>query len=155
MDIIALDLATEMGVYTGDGRPYAIKFEKETRSINYWAFICEKAPLFDVVVFEDAIGQRGHALEVFHEFKSLTKLACDLADTVLVGVSPAHIKKVFTGNGRASKEDVIEKCLSMGLDVPSRVLKGGPDKGKVRYNDNAADAAAIYHTFLIDEGIDE
>lgn len=153
MRVLALDLATELGYYTGDNKPQFIKFPKETRSMAYWAWIGDKLwdsgeAAFDVVVYENAIGQMAYALEVFHEFKSLTKLACNLAGITMVEFSPAAVKKSFTGNGKAKKPEIIAECLSLGVELPFKVMKSGPDKGKKRYNDNAADAVAIYHTFL-------
>ena len=49
---------------------------------------------------------------------TVVELVCRLAGIPLVEVEPKDIKKQATGNGNASKEDVIEACgLRLGVDV--------------------------------------
>jgi Holliday junction resolvasome RuvABC endonuclease subunit len=157
MRILALDLATNTGYYNGEASPASIKFDKDTRMLSYWIWIKtmlynEGEVLFDAVVMENAIGQRAQALEVFHMMKTLTHLSAALLEVPVFQYAPSTIKKVFTGNGHAKKDEVIKKCLDMGYDIPYRILKSGKNKGQTRYDDDAADAVAIYHTFLHHEG---
>jgi hypothetical protein len=43
---------------------------------------------------------------------------------------------------------MIKECHSRGIKIPYRILKSGANKGKRKYNDNAADAVGIYYTFV-------
>ena len=108
---------------------------------------------FDVIVVENAIMQRGAANEVFHDLKAVVKLVCQLTETPLIGLSPTRVKKLFTGSGKAEKTDIINKVLDMGIELPYRIMKAGPDKGKKRYSSDAADAVAIWQSFKIEEGL--
>jgi len=153
MRVLALDIATETGYYTGDNKPQVVKFPKETRHCSAWEWIKSEIyhkgeAQYDVVVIENAIGQMAYALEVFHSLKTIVVLACKLADIPIVEYSPKTVKKKFTGSGNAKKEDVIAKCLELGIDLPYKVMKSGKNKGEKRYNDNAADAVAIYTIFM-------
>ena len=151
--ILALDLAAKTGYYVGDNKPQTVDFPAATRSLDYWQWITDiiyeaGEARFDAVAIENPIGQRGHALESFLDFKSITKLACQLAEIPIYEYAPTTVKKVFVGYGFAKKDDIIKKCLDMGVEIPYRIMKGGPDKGKRRYDDNAADAVAVYHTHM-------
>lgn len=154
--ILALDLGTEMGYYTGEGEPSTVKFEREARTVDFYSWLSGRVfdngePLVDVVVLENAFHQLGRANEVFHELKAVVKLVCGLAGVPLHEYSAKAIKKKFTGNGNADKQEVIDKCLELGAEIPFRIMKSGKNKGDKRYNDNAADAYAIYHTYVQEE----
>ena len=160
MRLLALDLATTTGYYTGEGDPKTVTFKKQTRIVDYWEWLSSMVfeggyNLVDAVVIEDAILQRGHALEAFHDLKAVTKLVTNLAEIPMYGISPNSIKKEFTGNGNATKDEMIQKCLDMGVNLPYRIMKGGPDKGKRRYSHDAADAYAIYYVFKEREGLND
>jgi|21_taG_2_1085346.scaffolds.fasta_scaffold08037_7 Holliday junction resolvasome RuvABC endonuclease subunit len=156
MKVLALDLATNTGFYDGEEMG-SIKLPKDTRVTAFWDWLRQKVYkdgelVYEAVAIENAIGQRAFALEVFHELKAVTKLVTQMADIPLYSYAPNHIKKVFTGNGNAKKPDIVEKCLDMGVEIPYRILKSGKNKGDRRYDDDIADAVAIYHTHLHNEG---
>lgn len=160
MKILALDLATTTGYYTGDNKPKTITFDKKTRTVDYWTWLSsmvfdEGEALFDALVIENAILQKGHALEVFHDLKAVTRLVSQLAGIPMYGIAPNSIKKGFTGNGNATKDDMIKECLTRGIELPYRIMKAGPDKGKKRYSHDAADAVAIYDVFVEREGLND
>ena len=150
--ILALDLATTTGFY--DGKEFgSIKFPKETRATAFWDWLrakvyVDKENQYDIIVIENAIGQRAQALEVFHELKTVVKLVSQMSDIPIIGYSPNSVKKVFAGHGHASKDDIAEKCIQKGIDVPYDIITRGKNKGKKRYDYDIADAIAIYYTHL-------
>lgn len=160
-NILALDLATEFGVYDGYSPPEAIRFGcKETRILDFFMWLDERlldgnyhtaVAHYDVVAIENAINQKAFANEAFHELKAVTKLLCTKYGIEFAEIAPSRVKKLFTGDGKATKEDIIEKCLEMGVSIPYRTLKSGKNKGQIRYNDNAADAVAVYHAYIRNE----
>lgn len=153
LKVLAIDLATEFGVYDGSKEATAIRLEEKMfRILQFFIWLTELVAecKYDVIVVENAINQKAFANEAFHELKALVRLVCQQNGIKFEELSPAHIKKVFTGNGKADKQDVINECLKRGIALPSKVMKSGPDKGKTRYNDNAADAVAIWHTYMED-----
>lgn len=148
--VLAIDLGTNLGYYF-DGTPHAAHFPKEDRETKYWKWITSllsQNKQINTVVIENALYQKGKALEVFHEFKALTKLATRLAGARLYEYSPNSVKKSFTGRGNADKDQMVEECLRRGYDIPYTVVSHGKNKGQKRYNDNCADAVAIYYTYL-------
>lgn len=153
--ILALDLATKTGFHDGE-RIGSIKFDRETRVNSFWDWLRKEIKqgrelCYDVLVIENALNQPRNTMEVFHELKTVVKLVTQMADIPLFVYSPNHVKKVFTGNGHAKKDEIIKKCLDMGYELPYRIIKSGPNKGEKRYDDDAADAIALYHTYLFNE----
>lgn len=152
MKIVALDLGKNTGVFNGDDFPECIVFEGDNRLIEFWGWILgyldEQQP--DHVVIENALYQMGAANELFHEWKTCVKLACQLGDIWFNEVSPTHVKKVFVGNGKADKSDIIDKVLEMRIGLPYKIPTRGKHRGTKVYNDNAADAVAVYYTFKTD-----
>lgn len=152
MKILALDLGTETGYYDGSEDPQTVVFTPKHRVVEFWEWLSSRVFVdgnfnYDVIVIENAFSQKGKANEVFHDLKAVAKLVCQIADIPLYPLAPSTVKKQFTGNGHASKQEVIDKALAMGLKLPYRIMKAGPDKGKKRFNDNAADAVAVYEVF--------
>jgi len=70
---------------------------------------------FNLIVYEKPHGLRGHAIEAMngyitriHEFAVVKGLELSISNQIeYKGYSPSTIKKFATGNGRASKEDMI------------------------------------------------
>lgn len=154
LKVLALDLATEFGVYDGILPPFTVKLEdKMFRVLQFFVWLTEYTTEheYDVIVVENALNQKAYANEAFHELKALVRLVCQQNNIRFEEMSPAHIKKVFTGTGRAEKKDIISECIKRGIELPFKILKSGPSKGDKRYNDNAADAVAIYFTYLEDK----
>jgi len=152
MKILALDLGKNTGVFNGIDFPECIVFEGEYRLRDFWNWIDSYISCFepDHVVIENALYQMGAANELFHEWKTCVKLACQQRDVWFNEVSPAHVKKNFTGNGKAQKEDVINKVLEMRIGLPYKIPTRGKYANTRVYNDNAADAVAIYYAFKQD-----
>lgn len=100
----------------------------------------------DVVIIESgALGAiRGKGYE---ELGALRWLVRDYVRHVyefdVVEISPSHLKKVITGNGRAGKKDVVASMTKLAAEqefwVPPR-------------NDDEADASALIYTYLYDNG---
>ena len=159
-NILALDLGTTFGVYDGMSPPEVYTLSKDSRILEFYDWLDARLydgnlesdiPHYDVVVIENANSQKGLAMERFQELHTLVKMLCLQHEVDLEYIYPAHLKKIFAGNGKATKDDIINKCLDMGILLPSRIMKAGPDKGKVRYDSNAADAVAVYHTYIADK----
>ncbi len=152
MKILALDLGKNTGVFNGIDFPECIVFEGDQRLLDFWGWIngrlLKEQP--NHVVIENALYQMGSANELFHEWKTCVKLACQIQDIWFNEVSPAHVKKNFTGSGKAQKEDVINKVLEMRIGLPYKIPTRGKYANTKVYNDNAADAVAIYYAFKQD-----
>ena len=146
--ILALDLATKMGVYDGTNAELVV-FTPENRVRDFYKWLKARTTdnHYDVVVFENAFRQPGKAAEVFQQFKTICILVCDEVGAELTSEVPTTIKKVFTGNGRADKQEIIDKVLDMGIWLPYSVPSKGKNKGVKLYDDNAADAVAIHETY--------
>lgn len=61
----------------------------------------------------------------------------------VIEISPSHLKKVVTGNGRADKREVMARVTELGA------LKYWPAPA----NDDEADAAGLIITYLMDNGL--
>jgi len=143
MKILALDLATRTGWAHSDGPSgvwdFSIRRDESggMRLVRFRAKLREmlaKAP-FAVVVYEAARhaapGRQG-ALVVQAELQGVLKQWCESEQIDYRGYSPAEIKRHATGNGRASKEVMLETAR---LKWSDRVIQ----------DDNEADAL-----FLLD-----
>ena len=89
---------------------------------------------FDLIVYEKPHGLKGHAIESMngyitriHEFVAYEFMKTG-KEIEYRGESPTTIKKQVTGNGRASKEDMIDWAIHSGYEPA---------------NDNEADALAL------------
>jgi Holliday junction resolvasome RuvABC endonuclease subunit len=157
--VLALDLATKFGFCDSEGLG-SVQLARETRHIDFFLWLEERlinynrgeaATNYEAVVIENAICQMGHANEVFHELKTCVKILCSTYGINLHLMSPTHVKKVFTGNGGAKKDAMIDECLRRGIKVPYTIKKTGVNRGKRKYDEDAADAAAIYFTYWEDK----
>lgn len=155
--ILALDLGTTSGYFDGVEDPAVYTLDKTCRAIDLYQWLYGKIRVngsqkrYDTIVIENAICQMAFANEVFLELKTIVKLLCAQHGIKMVQIAPTRIKKIFTGSGTAEKEDVIKKVLEMGLPLPNRILTRGKNKGNRVYDSNAADAVAVYHTYLTEQ----
>lgn len=148
MKILALDLATKTGYYDGETAD-VVEFRKDKRAVEFYAWLefMLRQGKFDAVVFENAFRQPGKAAEIFQQFKTVCILVCTKFGVKLEYENPTTIKKSFTGSGKATKEEIIKKVLDMGVKLPYTVPTRGKNRGERVYDDNAADAVAIYETY--------
>lgn len=105
--IIALDLATTTGFCTPDTSG-AIKLKGNKHSELYH-FLWDLNACYDVEVIavERTAGQHKNALIVMSRLRGVVNLFAERNDIKVVDYSAGTIKKSFTGNGRASKEDMV------------------------------------------------
>lgn len=86
----------------------------------------------DVIYFEEVIGfgkkAKGRDSKIYHGFAAHMSEFCESQKIPYQGVGVGKIKKFITGNGNASKEDVIFEIKKLGYNVT---------------DDNQADAIAL------------
>jgi Holliday junction resolvasome RuvABC endonuclease subunit len=110
------------------------------------AVTCFNAAPPDVVIIESgALGATRY--QGYEELGALRWLVRDHVrhsfDFEVIEISPSHLKKVVTGNGRASKQDVRKKVTELGA------LRYWPDPK----NFDEADAIGLVITYLMDNGL--
>lgn len=139
---IALDLGATTGFYDGQ------KAEKLTLPKGcpllalYEAVERVEGGSASAIAVEAACFQKGYAGGLYWQKLGVVKLYAERRGIDLVLLHSATVKRIFTGAGDADKQKVIDKCLSLGVDLP---FKGRRSKA---YDDNAADAVAIYHAYM-------
>ena len=115
MNILALDLGTKCGYATTYGASGVLKLKPTTnesageryRKFKDWLGISLQAP-FDIVVYEEIHAHIGvEAAHVWGGLMAVLQCACLEAKTEYKGIGVGTIKKHGTGNGHASKEDMI------------------------------------------------
>lgn len=90
----------------------------------------------DQIACEDQYGRLNtKTLKVLSRLVGGIMLACAEHDTPITLIYPSHVKKVFTGRGNASKQDMVEKAKKF---IHKEV------------SDDIADAVAVAYTFLED-----
>jgi Holliday junction resolvasome RuvABC endonuclease subunit len=139
MNVLALDLGTKMWVaiwkyeeiLSGVKRLHHDKESSGSRFLDFrnWLIEVIQAHNIYMVYFERVYGHKGtDAAHVYGGFMYMLAAVCEEFNVKCVGIPVSTIKKIATGNGRASKEDVIAFVKSKGFDPA---------------DDNEADAIAI------------
>ena len=142
-NVLALDIATKTGYYieTHDGKPTvkptSIKFSGINREKGLFDFLNELIDRYNiqVITYENAEFQPSlQSRRVFAHLRGVVHVIAQIKDIErVVPLDVKTIKKVFTGNGNAKKQDIIDRCKELKVDVG---------------NDNdAADAYAIMYTY--------
>jgi len=134
--IIAFDLGTKFGWYDGkDGG--SVKLNPKRRLIEFWDHLADLVPDTTAeVAFESPMGLRGNAIYPLMSLRAVLELHCEGLGIPTHGYSPASVKKSFTGNGRASKDDMKIECSRRGVDP---------------IDDNHADAVAVYNHHILED----
>lgn len=103
----------------------------------------------DAVVYETVEFSKFLESYAYHVSRAtLLRLICDQLNIPCFGISVRSIKKRFTGNGMANKQDVIDKVLDvLGVDLEN--LDAG--NGKKRKIDDIADAIACGYVAIQEE----
>ena len=118
MNMIAFDLGLSLGwaavtkddVFSGCCNLKKTKEEPQHKYANFWDTIhlYVPSPLIDLVLYEEVMAHKGaHAAHDYGAYKGMLILFCEMNEIPYEGVHVATIKKHATGNGRASKEEVI------------------------------------------------
>ena len=134
---IAFDLGLNFGWFDGEiGGSIRVDDKVRYKSFHYHVNILLtegliKGGAYDTIVYEDAAFQKGRAIYNFNAQKGILQCIAELTDLDFIGYSPITIKKAFTGNARASKEDMIAACKKMGHETDDH---------------NHADAIAAWYT---------
>jgi len=120
-------LATRRGLYTFKTKPK--DGDAIDRGLSVARLVCKNIPSDTTIIFieKPIVYGRGSSAHL-HQFVGALRAGIKLwnpASCEMVEVSPSTIKKEATGSGRASKEDMLEACRDIGLEVE---------------NDNEADA---------------
>lgn len=146
-NILALDLGTKTGVavYTKHNKSIksntqcfkTTRFESsDRRFIKFKTYINSLRQLYEIeeVYFEEVRRHRGvDAAHMYGGWKATLTAWCLENDISYQGVPVGTIKKHATGNGRASKEEMIEAMVKRGHSVK---------------DDNEADALALLYYAL-------
>jgi len=125
MNILALDLATKTGWAHSDGSSGVQDFKPRRgdspgmRWVEFQAWlrrILDACPT-DVIAYEQAHHRGGAATHVAHSLIGIVEKVAAERNIELTNRHTATIKKYATGNGRASKEDMMEAGRnSFGID---------------------------------------
>lgn len=143
-NVLSLDIATKCGYYSsfGYGTQYFPNTDKAPKKMgpNYQQHKAFRDWLKNFIIDHDIKLVSAENVEVSKSFLALRKLSefrgilcevCETLDVPILFVGVAQLKKWMTGNGNASKEDMMNAAVKrFHLDVEG--------------DDNAADAAAIY-----------
>jgi len=129
--LIALDIATVLGYATPDCSG-SYNLTKDNRETNLYWFLHDLYAAYEmeVIAVERAAGQHKNSLIVMAHLRGVVNLFAKHHDIKVVEFSPGTIKKFFTGNGRASKEEMMEEFMSWTCRIP--------------VDDNEADAYALF-----------
>jgi Holliday junction resolvasome RuvABC endonuclease subunit len=143
---LAVDLGTQFGfaINRADGRVESGSVSLHAKrgegdgmrfvKLNRWLVEAKNCHNFTDVVFEDVKRHVGvQAAHAYGGYKAILQAFCERHQIAYVGVGVGVIKKRFTGNGAAKKEDMIARCRSLGFKPA---------------DDNEADALAILHSHL-------
>jgi len=115
MNILALDLGTKCGYASSYGSGGVLKLKPTTnesageryRKFRGWLKVTLQAP-FDLVVYEEVHRHIGtDAAHVYGGLVAVLQCECLESKTEYKGVGVGTIKKHATGNGHASKEDMV------------------------------------------------
>jgi len=132
--ILALDLGTKLGTYRDDwaGEAWTKDLGKgDERFFNFLGFLYGDSNC-DIIVYEQAAFQRGHAIPIYHGLVGVLKAFCMANEIEHVGIPVGTIKKCFTGKGNCGKKEIMDKCDTLGIGYE---------------DDNSADAYAVYYTY--------
>ena len=107
--------------------------DRDLNVIKFFNELCEKD--FDYFGFEKPYGPNRKTLRSTSNFLGIYRTVMLMNGKVEVGgFAPAHIKKIFTGDGRASKDDINNLvCSKYGIEDVQK---------------DEADAVAIAYTCL-------
>lgn len=144
MKILAIDAATKTGYASNcfrkitsgimdfkakRGDSPGVRFIKFKKWLN--EIVKNSKP--DVIIYEQAHHRGGHPTEVALGFVTVIKIIAAKNNCELTTVHTGELKKWATGNGRASKEEMIDASRKLGFEP---------------VDDNEADALLILHWFL-------
>jgi len=147
MTILSLDLATTTGyaILRADGsivhgeQSFA-GHPREGEGARFLKFqmwlvreIAQPYPDLERIVYEKVIGvgpSQAFAAQIHGGFRALMLMFADIRRIPCDGFNVTTVKKQFVGSGKATKDDVMAQCRSLGFKVQ---------------NHNEADALAILH----------
>lgn len=136
--ILAIDPMSTFAIYDGErlethsvnkNRPFFSFYEKILTILN----IGKGGNEYKVVVMEYTHFPYISSQKIINGQRAIIKMFCEFLKIPLVEYAPVAIKKSFTGNARAKKEDMIAECKKMKINVK---------------NDHEADAVALYYHHL-------
>jgi Holliday junction resolvasome RuvABC endonuclease subunit len=138
--LLALDLATKTGFCAPDmsGTIFLDKAQ-EPKHIALYSFLLDSYFAYDleVIAVERAAGQHKNALISMAKLHGVVELFAERFDIKVVQYSAGTIKKSFTGDGRASKEMMMDE-----FEIR---------KGIAPQTDDEADAYALFCIASFDE----
>ena len=125
MKILALDIATKTGWAMCDNGKHDYGMfvcKSKNRGSRYETFTFELLKLFasfnyskpDIIVFEKAFQKSQRSAELYHGFLAMLEYRAWQYGIDLMPVYATHLKKWATGNGKASKNDMIEAARLLG-----------------------------------------
>ena len=144
MSILTLDLGNEFGwaikqsvtIDSGWDRLSKKGSTDHGRKFHNWSCWLNEVIEVDAVYYEEVMnhGKGGiYAAHAYGGFLSILQLWAHKREIPCIGVGVGTIKKSFTGNGRATKQMMIDEANKRGFDTD---------------NDNCADAIALLHYLL-------
>lgn len=112
---IAFDLGTTYGWADDKGSGYGM-INRDKRVFSFYNFVLDKLFTkreglpYTTIAFEDAKFQLGNAIYPFNAQKAVLQLVAESQNLEFIGYSPMTIKKIFTGKGNATKDDMLKKA---------------------------------------------
>ncbi len=140
--ILACDPMSVYATYDGKScNTYSI--DKNHKEFSFYSKMIDILGLmkgkikYDVVVFEETRFPHANSQRIMYGQLAILKVLLHPSKCKLVTFAPKAIKKTFTGDGDAKKEDMIAECGRRNIKVKT---------------DHEADAVALYYHYLEDIG---
>lgn len=139
LKILAVDSMSTFATFDGEvANTFSCnKNYKEYSFYSTMLDICMKGS-YDVIVFEETRFQYLNSQKILYGQLALLKTICHPLKTKVETISPKEVKKLFCGNGDATKEDMIAEAKKRGHKVK---------------NDHESDAVGIYYAYKEKNGI--
>ena len=142
MTVLAIDPATQLGWAYGTKGPKgwsvksgSISFHNAQwdgagmKFLKFRKFLNTFEP--DIVAYEAVEAHSStYAAHCYGGWVAMIQMYCEMNDAQYIGIPVGTIKKFWTGNGHAKKNQMIDKAVAMGYNPK---------------DDNEADALAILH----------
>ncbi len=88
---------------------------------------------YDVAVFEETRFKYVSSQRIMFGQLAILKVICHPLRTKIVTITPMEVKKLFTGSGKAKKEDMMAECDKRGIEYK---------------NEHESDSIGIYYSYL-------
>lgn len=133
--ILALDLAKQLGYARSDGICGSVELgDRADRPLDLWVWLHQYGMDVTTIVVERAAGFHKNALISLGEQHGVVRLFCGMQGVRFEQRSATAIKKHATGNGNATKEEMLDAAVAKWFR-------------RTVVDDNAADALWLLDLF--------